>query len=488
MSELKSDYGPRQKYGLIGGLILFLVLVFLPAPAGLSQAGWYTAAVAILMATWWVTEALPIPATALLPIVLFPLLEVSSVREATTPFANPLIYLFMGGFIIAIGMEKSELHRRVALNVVRFVGTSPHHIVAGFMLAAAFLSMWVSNTATALMMLPIALSVIHLVEDKKDVREQNLQHNFSLCLVLCIAYGCNVGGMGTLIGTPPNALMAGFMLENYQIEISFAQWMLIGVPLVIVSLPIIFIVLTKVLFPIQLKEIPGGRHLIYTQLKEIGKMSVRERIVATVFILTATMWIFQQYIVKYVPEVSDTVIAIFGALLLFLIPVDFKKGDFVLGWDDAKRLPWDILVLFGGGLSLAAAISSTGLASWMGESLRALDTWPVLALILLSLTLIIFLTEVTSNTATAAAFMPILASVALAFNLDPLILVVPAALGASCAFMLPVATPPNAIVYGSGFISMPQMAKAGFWLNIIMIIVITLMMYILLGYVFSIEL
>jgi len=487
MSDMKSEYGNRQKYGLIGGFVTFLLLVLLPAPAGLSQDAWYVAAMALLMAIWWVTEALPIPATALVPIVLLPLMEVSSVREATTPFANPLIYLFMGGFIIAIAMEKSDLHKRVALNVVRLVGTSPMNIVAGFMMAAAFLSMWVSNTATALMMLPIALSVIHLVEDKQDLKEQNLQFNFSLCLVLCIAYGCNIGGMGTLIGTPPNALMAGFMLENYGIEISFAQWMLVGVPLVIVSLPIVYLLLTRVLFPIKLKEIPGGKELIHRQLKDIGKMSIRERIVAIVFTMTAILWITQQQLVQLLPELSDTVIAIFGALLLFIIPVDFKKGDFVLGWDDAKRLPWDILVLFGGGLSLAAAISSTGLATWMGESLRALDTWPVIALVLLSLTIIIFLTEVTSNTATAAAFMPILASVAIALNMDPLVLVIPAALGASCAFMLPVATPPNAIVYGSGFITMPQMAKAGFWLNILMIFVITGMMYLLLGYTFGIT-
>lgn len=486
MAALMSEYGNRQRYGLIGGLAAFLLLVLLPAPQGLSQEGWFTAAVALLMAIWWVTEALPIPATALVPIVMFPFLEVSTIREATAPFANPLIYLFMGGFIIAIAMEKSELHRRVALNVVRAVGTRPMNIVAGFMIAAAFLSMWVSNTATALMMLPIALSVVHLVEDKKDIKNQNLQFNFSLCLVLCIAYGCNIGGMGTLIGTPPNALMAGFMLDNYQVEIGFAQWMMIGVPLVLISLPIVYLLLTKVLYPIQLKEIPGGKELIQTQLRGIGRMSRRERIVAVVFSGTAFMWIFQQQLVGYVPELSDTGIAILGALLLFMIPVDFKKGDFVLDWNDAKRLPWDILVLFGGGLSLAAAISSTGLASWMGDSLRALDTWPMIGVMVLSLTIIVFLTEVTSNTATAAAFMPILASVALALGIDPLMLVIPAALGASCAFMLPVATPPNAIVYGSGYISMPQMAKAGFWANLLMIGVITVASYLLMGYVFGI--
>jgi len=486
MDATMSGYGFRQKFGLFSGAGLFTAIVLLPPLPGLSQEAWFTAAVAVLMAVWWVSEAVPIPATALLPIVLFPMLEVASVREATTPFANPLIYLFMGGFIIAIAMEKSNLHRRIALRVVKTVGTKPMNIVAGFMLAAAFLSMWVSNTATALMMLPIALSVVHLVEDKKDMKSGNLQFNFSLCLVLCIAYGCNIGGMGTLIGTPPNALMAAYMLENYQIQIGFAQWMLIGVPLVVVSLPLVYLLLTKVLFRIKLTEIPGGKELIDRQLHELGSMSKAERIVTAVFSLTAFLWIFQQPLAPYVPQLNDTVIAIFGALLLFLIPVNFKRGEFVLGWDDTQRLPWDVLVLFGGGLSLAAAISSTGLAAWMGESMRGLDAWSVISLLLLSLTIIVFLTEITSNTATTAAFMPILASVAIALNVDPLALVIPAALGASCAFMLPVATPPNAIVYGSGYITIPQMAKAGFWVNIIMIGVITLAMYLMLGYVFGV--
>lgn len=483
-----NTYGFRQKFGLFSGLFLFVLILLLPIPEGLSVAGWATAAVAVLMAVWWVSEAIPIPATALLPIILLPLLEVSTVREATTPFANPLIYLFLGGFIIAIAMEKSNLHRRIALNILKFVGTKPHAIVAGFMIASAFLSMWVSNTATALMMLPIALSVVHLVEDKKDMKAKNLQFNFSICVVLSIMYGCNIGGIGTLIGTPPNALMAAFMLENYAIEISFLNWMMIGVPLVVVSLPLVFLLLTRFLFPIKIIEIPGGNALITNELKRAGRMSKQERIVATVFTLTAFLWVTQQKIVEYLLQLSDTVIAIFGALLLFLIPVNFKKGLFVLGWDDTQKLPWDVLVLFGGGLSLAAAISSTGLADWMGGGLQGLDTWSVLGLMVATLVLIIFLTEITSNTATTAAFMPILASVALALGVDPLALVIPAAIGASCAFMLPVATPPNAIVYGSGFVSLPQMAKAGLWANLLMIGLITIMMYFLLGLVFGIAL
>ncbi len=494
MESTLSGYGFRQKFGLFSGSILFVIMLLMQPLPGLTEAGWMTAAVTVLMAVWWVSEAIPIPATALLPIVLFPLLGVSTVGAATAPFANPIIYLFMGGFIIALAMEKSNLHKRIALNVIKMVGTKPHAIVAGFMLSSAFLSMWVSNTATALMMLPIALSVVHLTETKEDIESKTLRYNFSLCLVLAIAYGCNVGGIGTLIGTPPNALMAAYMLDNYDVTIGFATWMMIGVPLVIISLPLVYLLLTRVLFPITLKEIPGGKELIDRELREAGKMTKVEKIVLSVFSLTATLWIVPSLLREfipatqpYIPVISDTVIAIMGAMLLFLIPVNFKKGEFALGWEDTQRLPWDILVLFGGGLSLAAAIGSTGLAEWMGSAMKGLDTWSAISLVLVALTIIVFLTEITSNTATAAAFMPILASIALALNIDPLILVVPAAIGASCAFMLPVATPPNAIVFGSGYVTLPQMAKAGLWVNILMIMIITMMMYLMMGWVFGVT-
>ena len=483
-----SDYNLRNRIGLFAGPAVFLIMLMMPVPEGLNEAAWMVAAVGIFMAIWWVSEAIPIPATALLPIALFPILEVGTVREATTPFANPLIYLFMGGFIIALAMERSNLHKRIALNVVKLVGVKPGSIVIGFMLSAAFLSMWVSNTATAMMMLPIALSIIKLVEHPDDVSAGDLQTNFGLIMVLCIAYACNIGGIGTLIGTPPNALMAGYMLETYGVDIGFSQWMLIGVPLVVISLPVVYILLVKIIYPIKLKEIPGGREIINQQLKKAGSISRAELMVAIVFGATALMWIIRPLIEPYIPNISDTGIAIFGAIVMFLLPVNFKKGEFVLKWEDAKRLPWEVLILFGGGLSLAAAITDTGLAEWIGASLSALSGWPVIILIVTSLLVIIFLTEITSNTATAAAFLPILASVAIAMGQDPLILVIPAAIGASCAFMLPVATPPNAIVYGSGLVSIPQMAKAGFVLNLVMVVLITTVMYLLLGYVFSITL
>ncbi len=480
-----AEYGMRQRVGLFLGPAAFMLILLMPVPDSLAQEAWAVVGVALFMAIWWVTEAIPIPATALLPIVVFPILKVGSVAEATRPFANPLIYLFMGGFILALAMEKTSLHRRIALNIVSRVGTRPSSIILGFMLAAAFLSMWVSNTATAMMMLPIALSVISLVEDEKALKTGHLNSQFSLVMLLCLAYACNIGGIGTLIGTPPNALMAAYMLDNHDVEIGFAQWMMIGIPIVVVTLPVVFFVLTRVVFPLRLKEIPGGAEMIAKELQKAGAMSRSEKMVGIVFGITAILWVTRPMLETYIPNLSDTGIAIFAAIVMFLLPVDFKKGVFVLRWEDAKKLPWEVLILFGGGLSLAAAITNTGLAEWIGMSLGGLDRLPTIVLIMSSLLVIIFLTEITSNTATAAAFLPVLASVAIAMGKDPLFLVIPAAVGASCAFMLPVATPPNAIVYGSGLISIPEMARAGFIFNILMVFIITGMMYLLLGLVFN---
>jgi len=480
-------YFSRPRIGLFAGPLVFAIMLLIPTPDALTPEAWGVAAVGILMAIWWVTEAIPIPATALLPIVLFPVLEVGSIAEATQPFANPLIYLFMGGFIIALAMERTNLHKRIALNIVLLVGTKPKSIIIGFMISAAFLSMWVSNTATAMMMLPIALSIIGLVESDESMDNAELETNFAVVMLLGLAYSCNIGGIATLIGTPPNALMAGYMFETYGVDIGFGQWMLVGLPLVIISLPLVYFMLTRIVFPIKLKIIPGGYGLIKDQLEKSGKMSGPEKMVGLVFLMTATLWITRPLLEPYIPNISDTGIAIFGAFLMFLLPVNFKKFEFVLTWDDAKQLPWEVLILFGGGLSLAAAITSTGLAAWIGNSLQVLGFLPIIVLILLSLFVIIFLTEVTSNTATAAAFLPILASVAIAMGYDPLLLVIPAAIGASCAFMLPVATPPNAIVFGSGLVSIPQMARAGFIFNIAMVFVITLVLYMMIGMVFGIE-
>ncbi|MGM0545793.1 MAG: SLC13 family permease [Bacteroidota bacterium] len=474
----------RDVLGLLLGTVVFLGMLYVSAPEGLSAAGWHTAAVGALMAIWWITEALPIPVTSLLPVVLLPILGVVEVSDATTPYANPLIFLFMGGFFIAIAMEKWDLHKRIALNIVGFVGVNPASIILGFMLASAFLSMWVSNTATALMMLPIGLSILHLSENQDEERSKR---NFEIVLVLSIAYGCNIGGVGTLIGTPPNALLAGFMNENYGLEIGFVEWMKVGVPFVIIALPVAYWMLTKILYPIRQQSLAGGQQLIQRKLSDLGVMSNAEKKVAWVFSLTAICWMFRPLLSEVVPGLSDAGIAIGGGVAMFLIPVKFKERQFLLSWPDVQSLPWGVLILFGGGLSLASAISSTGLAEWIGGGVGAFTNWPLFLLVGLVLLLMIFLTEITSNTATAAAFLPILASVAIGLGENPLLLAVPAAIGASCAFMLPVATPPNAIVYGSGKITIPEMSKAGLWLNLTFIILLTTAAFTLIQFVFGIE-
>ena len=479
-----SGWSPRQRAGLVSGLLLFGVLIALPAPGDMSAAAWSTAAVGVLMAVWWMTEALPIAATSLLPLLFFPLLDVAPMSGAASPYANPLIYLFLGGFLIALAMERSGLHRRLALTIIRRGGTAPSRIVLGFMMAAAFLSMWISNTATAMMMLPIGISVSTLV--RRQSAEESGQtsgetRNISLCLLLGIAYGCSLGGMATLVGTPTNALLAAFVVETWQTELSFARWMMVALPLSVVGVGIVFLVLTRFVYPIQLRELPGGRALIDGEIAKLGPIQPAERRVAWVFALTAGLWIGRPLLDDVLPgalgrlasNLSDPGIAIFGALLLFALPVDWKKGTFAIAWDDTARLPWGVLLLFGGGLSLAQATKDTGLAEAIGGGLSGLGGWPPMLVTFTSVALIILLTELTSNTATAAAFLPVLAALAAAVGRAPMELLVPATLAASCAFMLPVATPPNAIVYGSGELTVPQMARAGVWLNAIFAVLLT---------------
>ncbi|MDX1675131.1 MAG: DASS family sodium-coupled anion symporter [Longimicrobiales bacterium] len=467
----------RRIAGLLGGPLLFIALLAFPVPAGMAPAAWRTAAVGLLMAVWWVTEAIPIPATALLPLVLFPVLDVTGIGDTAAPYASPIIFLFMGGFMIAAAMQRWQLHRRIALTVVHALGTRPHRLVLGFMLATAFLSMWVSNTATAVMMMPIGLSVIGLVRPGQDDDALPGQLAFGTALMLGIAYAASIGGLGTLIGTPPNALLAGFLETTYGYELGFARWMLVGLPLSVLALPLVWLYLTRLAFPIGIDEIPGGRAMIRDELRDLGPVSAGERRVGIVFGLTALAWITRPLLDDVVPGLSDAGIAMGAALALFLIPVDRETGRFALDWGTAQDLPWGVLILFGGGLSLAAAVTETGLAEWIGAALSGLGSWPTVLLVAGVTAVIVFLTELTSNTATAAAFLPILGPLAVALGENPLLLAVPAALGASCAFMMPVATPPNAIVYGSGYITIPQMARAGLALNLLFILLITGLAY-----------
>ena len=475
-----------QWVGLIGGAVLFVIMRLLPAPDGLEPEAWATAAIGVLMAVWWMTEALPIAATSLLPIVLLPLLEARPIGEATAPYANPLIFLFLGGFVIALAMERWGLHRRIALGVIRAIGTKPPLIVLGFLLSAAFLSMWVSNTATAVMMLPIGTSIVALAKRSGGGTLVEAPA-FGTALMLAIAYGCSIGGLGTLIGTPTNAVLAGFVNQTYGFDIGFAQWLLVGVPLMAVGLPVVYLVLTRIAFPIKLKTLPGGRELIRSELSRLGPISWPETMVLCVFGAVALLWIFRPLVASAFPDIHDAVIAMAGALMMFIIPVDVRRGRFLLTWEEAERLPWGVLLIFGGGLSLASAISDTGLAAWIGESLSAVGALPVVVLVLVVVLVIVFLTELTSNVATAAAFLPIMASVAVGIGENPLLLAVPAVIASSCAFMLPVATPPNAIVYGSGEVTIQQMMRGGFWLNILFIGIVTALALLLVPLVFDVT-
>ncbi|TVP46084.1 MAG: DASS family sodium-coupled anion symporter, partial [Gemmatimonadales bacterium] len=466
----QSRWSPVQRAGFLGGVALFALLLALPAPGDLSDPAWRAAAVGLLMATWWMTEAIPIPATALLPLVLFPALGVLSMSAAAAPFANPLIFLFLGGFLLALAMERWNLHSRIALAIMDAVGTGPRSLVLGFMLASAFLSMWISNTATAAMMLPIGLAVVTLLRPTDLAPPPAGRFNFGIALMLGIAYGASIGGVATLIGTPPNAILAAAADEILGVRIGFLEWMKVGLPLAAVFLPLTWVLLTVVLFPPgPLSGDAGG--IIRAQREALGPMRRGERTVAAIFALTVFGWLFREEkslgpvtipgLERWFPEMGDATIAMVGALLLFLVPIDWKRGTFSLTWSDTQRLPWGILVLFGGGLSLARALEDSGLAAWIGVGVSGLDTLPVLLLVAVVATVFIFLTELTSNTATATMAMPILAGAGLALGVDPVLLMSTAAMSASMAFMLPVATPPNAIVFASADVTIPRMARAG---------------------------
>ncbi len=492
------EYTSRQRIGLILGPLLFVVMLAVPSPAGMEPAAQKMAAVALLMATWWMCESIPIPATSLLPIPLFPMLGVLDTKKATAPYANHLIFLFMGGFLIALSMQRWNLHRRIAMNIVKVVGFSPGRLILGFMIATAAISAFVSNTATAVMMMPIGLAIIaHVVEEgKKEGLDRTIDFSpekfaFGLNLMLGIAYASSIGGLATLIGTPPNTLLAGYLQKTYGVEITFVKWLLVGVPLTVILLPLCWLWLTRFANPMELKKVPGGKELIEEELRRMGGMGAGERWTALVFALTALGWIFQKQIEFIFPDpkmVTDSAIAMAGAILLFLIPVSFKKNEWVMNWHWAAKMPWGVLILFGGGLALADGFKETRLADWIGGQMGLLQNAPMLVMVLAVTTLVIFLTELTSNTATAAMIMPVLSAVAIGMGQNPMLLLVPAAVAASLAFMLPVGTPPNAIVFGSGYVTIPQMARSGFGLNLIGIVVIVLVTFTLAMPLFDIVL
>ncbi len=492
----RRDGSSRRWAGLLLGPVLAIVTyALLPHsyPDGhggqliLGHAGRATSGVTVWMAVWWMTEALPLPVTALLPLAALPLAGATSMRQAAAPFAHELIYLFMGGFVIALSMQRWGLDRRVSLLALRLVGTKPGAIVAGFMGVTAGLSMWVSNTATTVMMLPIALGVIELVEGSatdeapdESIAAGGGHSSLAICLLLGIAYSASIGGLGTLIGTPPNLFLASYAKSELGIEISFVRWMSVGLPLVAVFLPIVWLLLTRVLFRIRSARVEGGGDFIKRNLEQIGPMKTGEWVTLAVFLITAIAWVTRPLLVQLewggvrpLAGLSDSGIAIIAALLLFAIPVHPRRYVFAMSWDDAVKLPWGLLVLFGGGLSLASAIRANGVGEYLGHSVGFLAGLPPVVLLAGLVALMIFLTEITSNTATAATLIPIVAGLAPGLGMHPLSLVVPAAMAASCAFMLPVATPPNAVIFGAGVVSLPQMCRAGIWLNLIGILLIT---------------
>jgi sodium-dependent dicarboxylate transporter 2/3/5 len=479
----------RQRIATLGlflGPALGLVVAVLLPPAaagdqpGLSSAGVATIAVAVCMATWWLTQALPLAATALLPVAAFPLLGIADIGASTAPYANPLIFLFLGGFLIGLAIQRFGLHRRIALHILMRVGAGPRALIGGFMLAAALLSMWISNTATAIMMLPIGASVLKLLEEHRARGTAPSctpaeMRAFGTALALGIAYACSIGGLGTLVGTPPNLVLAAFVREHYGRDLSMSGWLVIGLPLVAVLLPLAWWYLTRIAFAVPQAPFPCGRAVIAAELAGLGPMSRGERLVGSVFLLTAMAWILRPQLAEWtgIAGISDPGIALCGALILFLIPVDWKARRFALDWETAKGVPWEILILFGGGLSLASAIAANGVDAFIGSGFAGLAGLPPWALVLAVTTVVVFLTEITSNTAVATTLMPVLAATAVATGAPPGMLLTAAAIAASCAFMLPVATPPNAIVFASGYVTVPEMAKAGLGLNLIAILVVT---------------
>jgi sodium-dependent dicarboxylate transporter 2/3/5 len=472
---------PARRIGLWAGPVLAALVLALPEPAGMSADGLRTAAIAIWMAIWWMTEAVAIPVTALLPLVLFPVAGVLSMADAASPYAADLIFLFMGGFFLAAAMEHHGLHRRVALAIVAAVGTGPRRIVLGFMLATAFLSMWISNTATAAMMLPIGVAVAGLFGSRAD---ESGSGQLGVALMLGIAYAASIGGVSTLIGTPPNAVFAGAASEMLGVQIGFGRWMLVGIPVAAVMLPLTWFLLVTVLHPPG--DLPGdAAELLAAERRGLGPRSRGETSVAVVFTLTAAAWILREPkviggltvpgIATWFPDVRDSTIAMAASLVLFVLPLGRRDGGRpVLEWGIARRIPWGVLILFGGGLSLARAMDRSGLAAYIGGSVEGLTGVPTVVLFLVIAALFVFLTEITSNAATATMAMPIMAGAAIGLGQPALPFMATATLAASMAFMLPVATPPNAIVFGSGLLTIPQMVRAGFGLNLLSIVIVTL--------------
>lgn len=475
-----------KKISAVLGIVGYFIILTFFRPAGLSQPGVAVLAATFLIALWWIFEVTDIAITALLPIILFPLTEALGIKETTSAYGHKYIFLYMGGFFLAIAIEKWNLHKRIALNIISIVGASISRITLGFMLATAFMSMWISNTATSVMMLPIGIAIVKQLKDHPDTVE-NENELFGKMLMLAIAYSASIGGIATLFGTPPNLVFAGVVKELYNVEISFSQWLSIGLPVSLTLLAVAWLYLTKVAFKIKLQEFPGGREEILRLRNNLGPMGKEEKIVSVVFACTALMLISRQWLQNFIPQLDDTIIAMTAGILLCLIPAG-DKSDNILTWKEAVKMPWGVLILFGGGMALAAGFTSSGLAEWIGNQFEMLKNLPIILLLLVLIVSVNFLTEITSNLATTAMLLPILAPIAMTIDVHPYLLMVSATIAASCAFMLPVATPPNAVVFGSGLLKIKDMTKAGIGMNVISILLIWGFVYFFLAMILGMDL
>lgn len=470
---------PKSKtVGLILGPLLFALFYFLLSQTALSYKGVVVLSLGAWMVTWWVSEAAPIPVTALLPMILFPLFTVATAREAAAPYGDSIIFLFMGGFMIALGLEKHNLHTRIALNLIRLTGTSGNGIIMGFMLSTALISMWISNTATAVMMLPIATSVTKLLAGEIGEADKPKFEKFATGLMLSIAYAASIGGIATIIGTPPNVVTVGFIKRFYDQDVSFATWMVIGIPLMLAILAVCYITITQILYRNGLRSVEGSAELIRSKLKGLGAFSKEEKRVMTIFGFTCFFWIFRQNINALIDVnlLDDTTIAMTGGILMFVTPIDLKSSTFILEWSDMKNLPWGILLLFGGGLSLAQGMADAGLVQLVGDQIAQQGNLSTGALIVTLSGLSMFLTELMSNVALTTILVPVVLGIADGMQINPIILAMPVAFAASCAFMMPISTPPNAILFASGHISVKQMMRAGILVNLFSLILISVAM------------
>jgi sodium-dependent dicarboxylate transporter 2/3/5 len=485
----ETDHSATKKIGFLAGPILFALSLYFIDAEFISPGAYKVLGLALWIIVWWITEAVPISITAFLPLVMFPFMGVMKMSEAAAPYANPIVFLFMGGFLLALALEKHRLHERIALNLVKVTGTSGNGIILGFMLATSSISMWISNTATAMMMLPIALSVINLLKSDPKSSYENLpkgEKNFSIGLLLMVAYASSIGGIATIIGTPPNVVFAGLLDQFYHEKLNFGKWMLVGFPLMVLILISAYIIITKILFPNGLKNVKGSNELIQEKLLQLGQVRKEEKLVMSIFAITCLLWVFQQPVNLLLGSdlLNDTNIAMMGGLLMFIVPVDWRSMQFILHWQDTEKLAWGILFLFGGGLCLAQGLSNVGVIQVVGAKIAEHSSstqWLLLGLITAS----VFITELMSNVALVQIFIPVVFGIATSLGVDPLLLGMPVTIGASMAFMFPVATPPNAIVFSSGHMKVKHMMKAGILLNIVSIVLIYLASITLMEWVYG---